>query len=238
MQLLTNDIFRKWHRVIFDILASKDSNGKIHFHEVIKAFGSIGGRHADLAKSTREGEDINITSRKFSIICKERASKKLRENQNSRAISKDSQKTISEFWFSNEISRVSPNKTFVIRKRTKNSPTQSVPIFYRKHTITESYELFCVAHPEVKCCKTTFYKFKPRSVKKPKSKQDCCPVCKESKQNLPRLEAMHPSKLTKVEIESMEAYKFHKELAAKRGKDFEKNLNFLKRSSSTSCDGL
>ena len=39
---------------------------------------------------------------------------------------------------------------------------------------------------------------------------------------------MHPSKLTKVDIESMEAYKFHKELAAKRGKDFEKNLNYLK----------
>ena len=39
---------------------------------------------------------------------------------------------------------------------------------------------------------------------------------------------MHPSKLTKVDIESMEAYKFHKELAAKRGKDFEKDLNYLK----------
>ena len=103
----------------------------------------------------------------------------------------------------------------------------SIPVYYRQCSIKEAFEKFQLFNPQVNCCRTTFYKFKPKNVKKGKSKQDCCPICKEAKAILPALEQMHSSQLSSKDRDAMSAYIFHKQVAASRASEFERSLNDL-----------
>jgi hypothetical protein len=214
---------RKWHRAAFDALGRRDKDGKVHYHDLIKIFSSAGLRHSDLIKSALKDEIVPIKSRCFSNI----KNKKMSEAPKSRTLSTTIDK-IKKFWTSEAISRISPNKTHVTKRKKAGSPTECIPIHFRKYTIKESFDLFLKENPGIKCGRTTFFNNKPPSVKKAKSKQDCCPICKESKKFLPILESQHSSKLNSSDLEALEAFKFHKVAASTQSKHYEDSLSSLK----------
>ena len=101
---------------------------------------------------------------------------------NHKRVPENVKKIITDFWFSDEITRVAPNRTKVIkRKRSKKGvliPNESIEVYYRQYTISVCYDKFVLKHDKI-VSRGTFYKYKPSNVVKPKSKQDYCPICKE-----------------------------------------------------------
>ena len=157
-------IDRKWHRVIFELLESRDSSGKIHHYDKIKTAARIADfKFKDLSQL---GTEPPLKSQMFSKIVTHNLSKKQRAIQNSRSLTSEEKEQISEFWLSPSISRVSPHETLVVKRRSHENPTMSIPVYYRQCSIKEAFEKFQLFNPQVNCCRTTFYKFKPKNVKK------------------------------------------------------------------------
>lgn len=218
-----NNIMR---RVIFEILASKDKTGKIDYYDVIKIASKAGLQHSDL-KKVAGGEDIPLKKQMFHKIAKDKIARKKRTS-NSRAISEEDKKLVKEFYLSPAISRISPNKTIVVKRKSKHNPISIVDsIFYRQHTIKDIYDLFRKEYPECKIKRSKFFDLKPKNCKKPSSKQDVCPICKDASKNLPRLRGIHGQNLSLDDIKPQEAYKFHINIKNQRVKDFDRELDNL-----------
>ena len=155
---------------------------------------------------------------------------KQRRNKNSapHAFSEGKKQLIKDFWIREDISRVSPNKRHVIQRKSKNHPDAiTEPIFYRQYSIKETYEIFAAEYPDVICGRSSFFKYKPSWVKKPKSKQDCCATCKEARKEIPRLQSIHPLNLDSEERVALQAFLSHKNHVKNRMQDYNNQLDNL-----------
>ena len=211
-------------RLLFDCLASRNSDGYIHYYEVIKLASKAGIGFKELNKVKNPGENTPITSQRFSQIVTKQLVYKGPSGRNKFALSVDDISKIQNFWLSPDIVRVSPNQTMVMKRRYKSRQSVSVPVYYRLYSIKESYEKFKTLHSNFKCSRATFYKYKPKNVKKSKKKQDCCPICKESKIHIPRLQSLHHSKLNQADRDALAAYEFHYDTWTRRAKDYQTDL--------------
>ena len=196
----------------------------IHYYDLVKAVQNEGLRYNHL-KKVSTSENPPISSQQFSKIVKKNLVRKGPSRlNNQKAFTQGKKDLIHDFWISPSISRVSPNKTMVTTRKTKDSPSTFIPIYYRLHSIRDSFKLFKEEYPDVSCSRGSFFKYKPKQVKKPKSKQDACPICKESSRLLPNLEKSHPSNLSHDDRKAIEAFKFHEKLWRQRSDDYDADL--------------
>ena len=137
-------------------------------------------------------------------------------------IAEEKQK-INEFWHSEPVVRVSPHETHVIKRKSKNNPVSEVnSVYYRKHSIKETFELFKKKHPNIKCENTTFFNLKPDWIKKARGKFDVCPICKQIKHERPKLLAK--KNLTTEEIKWLEAMNHHEKVVKIRTKEYDNSI--------------
>ena len=215
------DIENKYLRILFEILASKDAKGSIDYYEVIKIINSKGIKFNQLNKVKKDGEKLPLTSQMFTNISNEHTIRSERTGKNGREISEETKELVKKFYLSNEISRVSPNKTRVIKRRSKNNPFSIVDsIYYRQFPINEIYKKFLLKYPQIKISKSSFFGLKPLNCKKPKSNQDVCPICKEAKKHLNRIKGKDANLLTSDERKALEGYRFHNKIKDERYLDY------------------
>ena len=139
---------------------------------------------------------------------------------NGKRLSEEEIETIRTYWYQN--SRVAPNEMFVVKKKTQNSETVYSTLYYRQNTIKEIFRQFQQEYPDIKICRNTFYKHKPKNIKKPKSIQDYCPICKDIR----KLEAQGLFDDNNPQYDDLRHAKiFHKNMVMNRYKEFEKLLN-------------
>ena len=229
-KLQTKEIEKKFLRILFEILASKDANsGMIDYYNMIKIIGDYGIKFNQLKKVKNDGEKLPLSSQMFTNIVNEHIKRNERIG-NGRGISDDTKDLIKKFYLSSDISRVSPNKTRVVKRKSKNNVQSIVEsIYYRQFPIADIYQKFLEKYPQIKISRSSFFALKPKCCKRPKSKQDVCPTCKESKKNRKRLEEIHPSNLTNEERKALDGYKFHEKIALTRNSDFKNELKRLKQ---------
>ena len=226
---------RKWHKLVLHLLRNKDKDGRIDYFDLIRLAAEAGLCHSDLVKAAKkeayqmqetglpvehheeivveEAPNAGIKKSWFSQIAKGTAARSLNKPKNPSAFSEEDITRIKAFWLSPLISRVSPNKTFVVKRRSrKNEVTIVESVYYRQYTVGEAYQQFKIAHTGIKCSRTSFFKYKPANVKKPKSKQDVCPICKESRKYLPALLRKHHADLTASDRHALEGFLEHRRL--------------------------
>ena len=214
-------------RVVAELLRDKEKNGNVHYYNIVKAAQSAGLGYAELKKSlSKEEQKGFMSSSMYSKI----------HTQNLVPTTKtggvplraEHVEAIKEFWLSEKISRVSPNKRFVVKRRSKRRATaETIPLFFRQFTINEAFKIFQQEHSDIKCGRTTFFKYKPPNVKKPKSRQDCCPICKEARRMMPILESMVGGDMSPDQTRALQDYKFHLCVKDQRAKDFKAQLETL-----------
>ena len=220
---------KKFLRILFEILASKDANGLIDYYNMIKIIGDYGIKFNNLKKVKNEGEKLPLSSQMFTNIVNEHTKRKERIG-NGRGISDDTKDLIKKFYLSSDVSRVSPNKTRVVKRKSKNNNQAIVEsIYYRQFPITEIYQKFLEKYPQIKISRSAFFDLKPKCCKKPKSKQDVCPTCKESKKNKKRLEEIHSANLTSEERKALDGYRFHEKIVENRNRDFKNQMRRLRQ---------
>ena len=140
-------------------------------------------------------------------------------------ISKTIKQLIEEFWNSDEISRVSPSDTRVIKRKSKNNVNRVVePVRIRTFSINESFKKFQIKYPNL-CSRSTFFKYKPKNIKTSKRYTDFCPICKSSK----KLLEMKPE--SGIYKDKYDDAIFHQELAKTRSMDLQETINNLKEGS-------
>ena len=209
------------------LFKSKEDKGKIDYYDLIKEASLVGMSHSDLSKVAGELE-LPIKKQWFSRIALGQRERRARPPTPKHAFTMETITAIQDFCISDTVSRVSPNKSMVTKRASKKhgTPAESVPIYYRQHTIKELWEKFKGEHPTIKVSRSSFYKYIPKNVKKPKSQQDCCPVCKEARQHLPELKriaglrgSMDPN-----DLNAMRAYQYHAKVAKQRADDYKKEL--------------
>jgi hypothetical protein len=225
-------ICRRWHKVILDILymsaAKKDK--KIHYYEIVKLAAAAGLTHQHLSQAQKRAgmtDDLPVAAKMFHKIVKYQLVTKPRPGTAKHAVSSEWQESIATHWKS--ISRVAPHDVFVVKRKTSSSPTIFSELYYQQYPIKEAFALFKQTHPDFPFRLCSYQKFKPPCVKKPKSLQDACPICKESKRYLAILTAAHPLNLNHDDIEAKAAYEFHKKVRNTRYSDYNNQMENLKQ---------
>ena len=169
----------------------------------------------------------SLTSSWFSKIARMKVVRSLVRRITPNAFTAEDKDRIKQFWLSPLISRVSPNKTVVVKRRSAhNEVADVVSLYYRQHSVGEAYKMFKERYPDIKCSRSSFHKYKPLNVKKPQSKQDCCPICKESRRYLPHLLG-HRDNLDTNDRRALAGFLEHKRLVAARSDDYERQLERL-----------
>lgn len=145
---------------------------------------------------------------------------------------------IQEFWRSSDISRVSSSKVTVIKRRSRHQEErETVPTRYRMYSIKNSYKLFLEKHPDTPCSRSSFFKYKPREIKKARSKTDMCPICKVGQQLGDKIAKCPQSnrKERKVLQQQLEEFRFHSDLAKQMEKDYVNEVNEAKEGKCVIC---
>ena len=183
--------------------------------------------HAHLRDAVEPGEVVPVSPKMFSKIVRNNLSKKNRPETSKRAVPQVWKERIADHWRS--LSRVSPHEMFVVKRRSKNNPqTQCIEKYYQQYPLKEAWARFQQTYPDFPFKICTYRDGKPSNVKKPKSRQDACPTCKEAKQFQTALEGAHGQNCSSDDIEALEAYKFHKKIRDARYEDYERQLESLK----------
>ena len=209
-----------------DLLLKRKKDGTVHYYDVVQTAHAAGLHHAELSRSLRPEEDLHITGKYYSRIATENLVAKKREG--GRKLPEEHVAAMQQFWLSDRICRVSPNKRCTVKRRSKKRETaETVPLYYRQFTINEAFKIFRQEHPAIKCSRTSFFKYKPANIKKPKSRQDCCPICKEARRMIPILEPMVGADMTAEQRSALQDYKFHIDIKDKRAADFKAQLENL-----------
>lgn len=212
-------------RALSEVIRKRDHDGRVHYYDIVKIAAAAGLNHAELQRACEAGEKLGITRQYFSKIKKNDLQQKKRKG---RPMPAEHVAAIKKFWLCEAISRVSPNKRCTIKRRSRKRATgETVPVYYRQYTIREAFILFREEHPDIKCGRTSFWKHMPCNVKMPKSRQDCCPICKEAKRMIPKLEAISPATITREQADALENYKYHQKIKDQRANDFAKQLDNL-----------
>ena len=215
------------------VLQNKDKDGKVDYYDIVRLAAEAGLKHSDLVKvakaeSTEEGlVSPPIEKTWFSKLANSKAWRILTPRKNPKSLSEEDKERIKQFWLSPGISRVSPNKTIVVKRKSKFQDSVVESVFYRQSTVSEAFDEFKVEHPDLKCCRGTFFKYKPKNVKKPQSKQDCCPICKESKRYLQALRTKHHSYLDAADRRALAGFEEHRRLHIARSADYERQISNL-----------
>ena len=101
----------------------------IDYYNMIKIIGNYGIKFNQLKKVKTEGEKLPLSSQMFTNIVNEHTKRNERIG-NGRGISDDSKDLIKKFYLSSDISRVSPNKTRVVKRKSKNNVQAIVESIY------------------------------------------------------------------------------------------------------------
>ena len=221
---------RKHLLVYLSLLRRADKDGKIDKYDLLREANKLANlKHSELEKCVKDdGGSRPISSGHFSRVVTGKAVRKSRTSKVAHAFSEEDIKRIKDFWLSSRISRVSPNKTTVVkRKSVHNQEGEVLNTYYRQYTITEAYKLFTLKYPGVKCCRESFRKYMPINVKKPQSKQDCCPICKEARRYVPHLVGTNSKNLSTEDMRALEGFKAHKKIAIAREADFDREYEKL-----------
>ena len=215
--------------------ARKKEDGTIHYYDVVKQAVKAGVKHADLVKKCNQEEPprpVPIKAAWFSKIHRKNLQRPTPTGFATHAFPEETIQAIRQFWLSDDISRVSANKRRTVKRgsKKKGRKPQTEEIRYRKFTIAECWKKFQQAHPGMKCSRTSFFDYKPKNIKKPKSKQDFCKICKQDQMYRPALTCAHPANLDSNDREALAAWKFHKDTAKARDQDFKHRLKYLRAS--------
>ena len=230
---LTQSSSRKWCECILKILRLAKKNGTegekredktVHHFDVIKAACDAGLKYSDLKS---DGEAAPISSTAFYNIRSGKLSWKQREYLQSRRLSDEDKATIRDFWIST--SRVSPTDNYIVKRASKHNPqATTLPLYFRDFSIKESFQMFKLKHPELIIARSTFHKYKPVNVKKPKSRADVCPICKEYRQFKNAI-AKRPTTILSRQEEKLKAeFDFHVGMKGCQEERFAMDINTLK----------
>jgi len=102
-----------------------------------------------------------------------------------RKISEDIQQKIQDFFLSDEISRVAPNRTIL---KKFNGVKIITPVQYLECSISEVYKRFKDQNQEITCSESTFRRYMPKEMKKARRETDMCPICQAGKRKKSMLE--------------------------------------------------
>lgn len=178
-------------------------------------------------KSVQEpGEMPTISPSAYSAIKHGNLTRKEREQANARSLSEESKERIRQFWFRN--SRLCPNNNFVVKRASKHNPVaQTLPLYFREYSIKESYERFQIECPDLKIARSTLHKYKPANIKKPRSRQDCCPICKQYRLFKNIVEKRETTLLSTKEQRIKNQFEFHQDMKKSREDQFAMDINML-----------
>ena len=213
-------------KAIGDVLNSRDRKGKINYKYLIKKISDL-IRYSQIREFTNVSDSAWSKCKQFTT-CKEKKQEMEVINTNMVDVKdkiiiikkNEIKEKIIEFWNSDEITRVSPSHTRVVKRKSKKNKEQVVEsIRIRNYSINECFKLFLQKYPKL-CSRSTFFKYKPKNIKTSKRYTDFCPICKTSKKIL----KMNPGQLGILQ-ESYDDAVFHKELSVKRSEDIKNAIN-------------
>lgn len=205
-------------KAINKTLMSKDKKGRIDYKVLVQNMGSI-FKYSELKK---EVTNPAISKSQWSKISNGKSERSSKPFKSPKALSEERKILIKDFWLDQKITRVSPNCMHVLKRKSSKNPTSIVDnVYYRKYTIKRSFQLFQEKYPDVKIGRSTFFKYKPKNVKKSKSKQDYCPLCKEYESYKNYFEN---HQLSQEENTAKAAFEFHKKIENTRDDDFQRSF--------------
>lgn len=207
---------------------TRKNKGFVHASEIIQAIHSSGISYSDTKNELQKrNRQHPYSADSWSRSLKRRN----RRNQarGTRRLSVEKQKVIVAFWNSDEITRISSGKTTIIKNKSKNQQSVKVPTRYRLYSIGKTFSLFKAKYGHEYVSRSTFYAYKPKSVKKAKSKVDYCPICKLGERNELKLEQMsnNHEAIPQDLLDIQQEYRFHVNLYQKRTEEFKVALKSL-----------
>lgn len=215
--------------MVSEIIKSRaKKTGQIDYFDAIKIAANAGFTYNDFKESYQPEEKPMISRQTFSKL-KNGQLQRIHSTKGNRATPTPWINAIKQFWCHRDISKESPNKRLVTQRTNKKSPdrqSKSKAIRYRLYSIAESFRRFQDMYPGIKISRSTFFKYKPKFVKKPISRQDCCPICKESAKYKPVLEKMN--NLSAEEVNALNAYKFHEHMKVTQNAHYKESIKNLK----------
>lgn len=225
-------VYRLLNIALVKILHLRNKDGMVHYYDIVKCAAEAGVKWSDLKAAISTTDDneepkVPVKQKYWSKIVRQGLQRCVRLVWNKKALSQADIETISEFWRGPLVSRIAPNERRVVKRKSKTSAAITEPVFFRQCTVKEAYIRFMNRYPNIKCKRTTFHKYKPLNVKKPRSKQDCCPICKEAKVYLPILQASHSSKLTQADLKAKKAYEDHLKVHAAQTRAYDSMLDLI-----------
>jgi len=102
-----------------------------------------------------------------------------------RKISDDLQNQIKDFFLSDEISRMAPNRTILKKIDGMKVPTT---VQYLECTISNAYQKFKGQNLNIRCSESTFRRYMPKEIKKARRATDMCPICQVGRRKKSKLE--------------------------------------------------
>jgi hypothetical protein len=207
------------------VLAGRNPQGMVHYKDLVQALGDNGVMYRDVKQ---EGKNVPFSGSQYTnIVQGRRARKPPREHYNAHRLTEEIKALIADFWLSDAICRVSPSIMCTMQRKTKDTPAVLAPVYFRQCSIAKAFQLFKDQHPDIKCGRSSFYKYKPKNVKRPRSRFDVCTICKEADKHQEELQQRRDtpgSRMSIEEIETLDGMKFHREMVSKRYLDAKHQL--------------